>query len=123
MFPGYFEYNSNLVEEPYYHPTGGESIVKNQRPNVSGYVYDSNLTETFISQVKGFSPMDPIQVNWSVFRLVDRQQYPNYHGIRVYAQPKIRTTQIWELYEEGNIDAMGNPQFYSLDNLIKEITG
>ncbi len=122
IYPGYFEFNSNLVEEPYYHPTGGEAVVRNDRPNVSGYVYDSNLTEKFVTQIQDWSPMDPIKVNWSVFRLIDKEQYPNYKEIKVFAQPKIKTTQIWELYEEGNVDTEGNLQFYSFDNLLKEIT-
>jgi hypothetical protein len=85
-------------------------------------VYDSNLTEKFVTQIQDWSPMDPIKVNWSVFRLIDKEQYPNYKEIKVFAQPKIKTTQIWELYEEGNVDTEGNLQFYSFDNLLKEIT-
>jgi hypothetical protein len=123
LYPGYFEFNSNLIEEPFYHPTGGESLRRNQRPNVSGYMYDNNLTEQFTAQMKGFSPMDPIQVNWSVYRLVEKPTTLDTHVIKVFAQPKIRTTQIWELYEEGNLDIFGNMHFYSFGDLVKRLNG
>jgi hypothetical protein len=122
MFVGYFEYNSNLIEEPYYTPQGGTKEVQSQQPNVTGYTYDSNLTEQFVMQIKDYSPIDPIQVNWSVYRLTDKEQYPNYPEIKVLVQPKIKTTRQWLLYEEGNIDTEGNLQFYSFDKLLNEVT-
>jgi hypothetical protein len=120
IYPGFFEFNSNLIEEPYYTPKAGETIVRNEQPNVSGYVYDRNLTEKFNMSIKDWSPIDPIKVNWSVYRLVDRALFPKDKEIKIFVQPKIRTTQIWELYEEGYVDAQGNMRFYSLDELIKE---
>ncbi len=121
IYPGYFEWNSNLIEEPFYHPTGGKALVKNEPPNITGYVYDDNLTQQFEEQVKDFSPMDPIKVNWSVYRLINREQYPYDQDIKVFAQPKIKTTQQWELYEEGSLDAEGNLHFYSFDALVNEL--
>jgi hypothetical protein len=42
--------------------------------------------------------------------------------IKVFVQPKIKTTQQWELFQEGDLDSEGNMQFYSFDAIPKEKT-
>jgi hypothetical protein len=66
--------------------------------------------------------MDPIKVNWSVYKLIDKEKNPDYREIKVFAQPKIKTTQQWVLYQNGDLDAQGKLQFYSFDELLKEKT-
>jgi hypothetical protein len=122
MFVGYFQYNANLIEEPFYEPQGGEMLVRSEKGRVTGYVYDRNLTEKFVKYIKGWSPVDPIQVNWSVYKLIDKEQNPEYKEIKVFAQPKIKTTQQWLLFQEGDLDSEGNIQFYSFDAILKEKT-
>ena len=43
--------------------------------------------------------------------------------IKVFAQPKIKTTQQWVLNQEGDLDSEGNMHFYSFDDILKEKTG
>ena len=121
MFVGYFQYNSNLIEEPYYEAQTGETLVKSEW-RVTGYTYDANLTEKFVKYIKDWSPVDPIQVNWSVYKLIDKEKNPDQKEIKVFAQPKIKTTQQWVLNQEGDLDSEGNMQFYSFDAILKEKT-
>jgi hypothetical protein len=121
MFVGYFQYNSNLIEEPYYEAQTGETLVKSEW-RVTGYTYDANLTEKFVKYIKDWSPVDPIQVNWSVYKLIDKEKNPNDRDIKVFAQPKIKTTQQWVLYQEGDLNFFGNIHFYSFDAILKEKT-
>jgi hypothetical protein len=120
MFIGYFQYNANLVEEPYYEPTAGENLVMNEKPGVTGYMYDENLTEKFEQYIGEWSPIDPIQVNWSVYKLIDNVNNPYSHGIKVLAQPKIKTTQQWVFYGDGDLDLNGNLLFYSYEDILEE---
>jgi hypothetical protein len=48
MFVGYFQYNSNLIEEPYYSAGTGETLVKSEF-RVTDYIYDANLTKQFVN--------------------------------------------------------------------------
>lgn len=121
IFCGYFTHNANLIEEPYYEPQGGKSLVQSEW-GVTGYTYDANLTEKFVQYIGDYSPVDPIKVNWSVYKLIDKEKNPNQREIKVFAQPKIKTTQLWVPYQNGDLDAQGNLQFYSFDALLKEKT-
>jgi hypothetical protein len=89
---------------------------------VTGYTYDANLTEQFVKHIGDYSPIDPIKVNWSVYKLVDKENYPNYRDIKIFAQPKIKTTKQWVLNQEADLDSEGNLQFYSFDDILKEKT-
>jgi hypothetical protein len=124
MFVGYFQCNANLIEEPFYAmngPTGGETLVDIEW-RITDYTYDANLTKQFVKYIGDYSPIDPIKVNWSVYKVIDKEKYPNYPEIKVYAQPKIKTTQQKVLYQEGDLDSRGNVQFYSFDEILKEKT-
>jgi len=119
IFPGFFKFNSELIEDPYYAPTGGKNVVESEWM-VTNFTYDANLTEKFVKYIGDYSPVNQFQVNWSVYKLIDTEKNPNYKEIRVYAQPKIKTTQQWVLYTEGDLDSEGNMIFYSFDDILKE---
>jgi hypothetical protein len=121
MFVGYFQYNANLIEEPYYSAGTGETLVKSEF-RVTDYIYDANLTEKFENYIGEYSPIDPIKVNWSVYRLIDKEKNPNARDVQIFAQPKIITTQRWVLYQEGDINFFGNIHLYSFDEILKEKT-
>jgi len=87
---------------------------------VTGYTYDANLTETFVRSIGDWSPIDPIKVNWSVYKLIDKEHHPNARMIKVFAQPKIKSTQQWVLNQEADLDSEGNIQFYSFDVVLNE---
>jgi len=121
MFVGHFQYNSVLIEEPYYSPQGGRELIQTEW-RVTNYEYDENLTKQFIQSTGEYSPIEPVKVNWSVYRLIDRENNPTLREIVVFAQPKIKTTRQWVLYQNGDIDSEGNLIFYSYDALLKEKT-
>lgn len=119
MFVGHFEYNAALIEEPYYTPQAGESLVQSEW-RVTDYTYDENLTEQFSRQMGAYSPIDPVKVNWSVYTVTDPVAHPEYREIKIYAQPDIKTTKQWVLYANGDFDSEGNIQLYSYDSLLQE---
>jgi hypothetical protein len=121
IFAGYFQINREAIEEPFYEPSTNETLMQNEW-RVTGYIYDANLTEKFVQYIGDWSPIDPIEVNWSVYKLIDTEQSPNARTIKVFAQPKIKTTQQWVLNQEGDLDLAGNMQFYSFDEILKEKT-
>jgi hypothetical protein len=122
IFVGFFNFfNNNLIEEPFYHP-GDEREIDKGEWIIPGYIYDVNLTEAFEENIKNYSPIDPIPVNWSIYKLVDKEMNPDYKEIKVFVQPKIKTTQQWLLFSEGELDSEGNIVFYSFDDILKEKT-
>jgi hypothetical protein len=122
IFVGFFNFfNNNLIEEPFYHP-GDEREIDKGEWIIPGYIYDVNLTEAFEENIKNYSPIDPIQVNWSIYKLADKEMNPDYKEIKVFVQPKIKTTQQWLLFSEGELDYEGNIVFYSFDDILKEKT-
>jgi hypothetical protein len=123
MFVGYFQYNSEFIEEPFYEANTGETMLVQSEWRVTGYTYDANLTEQFVHYIGDWSPVDPIQVNWSVYKLIDKEHNPNSRMIKVFAQPKIKTTQQWVLFKEGDLDFEGNLEFYSFDDILNEKIG
>ena len=115
MFVGWFQYNADLIIEPY-----GERTLARSEWWVTGYTLDVNLTEQFVDLIGGYSPIDPIPMNWSVYRVEANTSNPNARQIKVFAQPAIKTTQQWVLYAEGDVDALDQMRFYSFDTVVNE---
>ena len=65
-----------------------------------------------------WSPVDPIGANWSVYRLVDKEKYPDYKDVKILAQPKDVPYAEWSEYAEGMLDSEGKIQFYSQQDII-----
>lgn len=116
IFVGHFQYNANLIEEPYYEPQAGETLVTSEW-RVTGYTYDENLTEQFKKTRGDYSPISPIPVNWSVYKRLEKN--PSAKDIKIFAQPDIKTTRQWVLVQEGDLDSEGNIQFYSYDKILE----
>ena len=119
MFVGYFQYNSNLIEEPYYEAGTGETLVRSEF-RISDYTFDANLTDQFEKYIGEYSPLDPIKVNWSVYRIIDKEKNPNLREVKIFAQPAIKTTNQWVFNREADLDAEGNLVFYSYEKLLEE---
>jgi hypothetical protein len=117
MFIGYFQYNSRYL----FQSTGGKSV-EDVEWKVTGYTFDANLTERFINYIGTYSPIAPIPVNWSVYRLVDTESFPIAREIKIFAQPRIKTTKQWVLYTEGDLDSQGDFLFYSFEELLRQKT-
>lgn len=121
MFCADFQYNGAYIEESTPNPPDPDTIkLIDSEWVVNGYTYDANLTEHFVKYIGDYSPIDPIKVNWSVYKVTDKENNQNYPAIKVYAQPKIKTTKQRILYQTGELDSQGNLQFYSFDALLEE---
>ena len=120
LFVPTFQYNSELIEEPYFEPPGFDKIVINETKfEVAGYVYEEELTEKFSAEIGTQSPVEPIKVEWMVYRLKEGVDYPSDNNLKVYARPITPSTD-WILAQEGFVDSDGSIQFYSLDDVIEE---
>jgi hypothetical protein len=121
LFVPSFQYNAELIEEVYFHPPGFDKIVFGEtETSVTGYVYDEDLTEQIIKDMKGWSPVDPIDAKWLVFKLEDKEKYPNFKEIKILVQPDVPYAG-WALYGEGELDKEGNIHFYSQEKIIEDI--
>lgn len=121
LFVAEFEYNDMRVEEPFSEPPGIDEVVYSETDIVTGYTYDANLTEKFVKNIEDFSPVDPIGVNWLVFKLADKEKNPNNREIKVLVIPKDVTTADWVQYAEGELDSNGDIQFYSQEEIVDEV--
>ena len=121
LFVASFQYNTELVEEIFFEPPGFDKIVYGETEvGVTGYVYDEELTENFVKSMNEWSPVDPIDANWLVFKLEDKDKYPNYKEIKILVQPDVPYAE-WALFGEGSLDSDGNIQSYSQDDIIEDI--
>jgi hypothetical protein len=122
LFVPSYQYNAELIEEIFFHPPGFDKIVWGEtETSVTGYVYDESLTEKITRDMKEWSPVDPIDARWLVFKLEEEDKYPNYKDIKVLVQPDVPYAG-WALYGEGELDKEGNIIFYSQEDIIDEIT-
>jgi hypothetical protein len=119
----YFQFNKELVPEPAnrdFHDSNifvwGENEV-----GVTGYEYDENLTQNFISLIGSYSPVDPIEVEWKVFRLIDKEDYPNLKEIKILVKTKYVPYSSWSEYAEGDLDSEDNFLFYSQQSIIDDV--
>ena len=87
---------------------------------ICGYVYDEELTDKFTKAMGDWSPVDPIKADWLVFKLEDKEKYPDYKEIKVLVQPAGVPLSEWAEYAEGELDSKGEIQFYSQQALIEE---
>jgi outer membrane protease len=115
MFIGYFQYNMENLPES----NGGLKVGRSDWW-VTSYTYDENLTRQFYEMMGQYSPIDPIKVNWSVYTVIKDQASAFDRDIKVFAQPRIKTTRQWVLYAEGDLDSHGKMHFYSFDDLLHE---
>jgi hypothetical protein len=121
IFVADFQYNGILVEEPYFEPPGFDKIVYGETGRgVTGYAYDEELTKEFTESMGDWSPVEPIKADWLVFKLEDKEKYPDYKEIKVLVTPAGVPLAEWAEYAEGELDSEGEIQFYSQQALIEE---
>ena len=110
------------VEEAYYLMYGDEwedvreklidkNISQIEKPPITGYEYDRNLTEQFSTRMGDFSPNTRFDVEWEVHRLVDEKLLPNYRDVKIFVSPKDvvgKYASYWSLYKEADLDENGN---------------
>jgi len=90
--------------------------------NETGYIYDENLTRDIIDSMGGYSPVDPITVEWAALKLVEEDKYPQLKEVKILVKPN-SPRGVWILFSEGKLDSNGKIQFYSQEEIIKNIVG
>jgi len=112
---------SLVLEEAYYQVWGEEwedkieqLISKNisliEKPPITGYVYDENLTNELIQIMGDYSPNTRWDVEWEVHRLVEKDTYPHFRDIKILVSPKdiqSKYHMFWSLYLETDLDEKG----------------
>jgi hypothetical protein len=124
IFVPSFQYNGELVEEIFFEPPGLDKIVSGETEfGVKNYAYDEELTNQFVDRVGSWSPVDPIEANWLVFKYENEGEgdHQSSRNVKIYTQPRDVPYAGYILYGEGTLDSDKQIQFYSQDALIKEI--
>ncbi len=120
LFVPSFQYNNELIEEPFFEPPGYDKIVSQENKfGVTHYRHDENLTAQFTQRMEGKSPVAPIDISWSVFRLQNESSYPSNRTIKIYAKPIVEYSN-WVAYAEGYVDSEGTIQFFSMQDAVAE---
>ena len=120
FFVANFQYNEVLVEEIYYAPPGHDKIVYGEtETTVTGYAMDEELTKEFTKSMGDWSPVDPIEGNWLVFKLKDTEENPDLKDVKILVQPDVPLSG-WAEYAEGDLDEDGEIQFYSQRLIVEE---
>lgn len=110
------------IEEAYYLVWGEEWESKREyliekdielieKPPITGYVYDENLTKEYTQQMGAWSPNTRWDVEWEVHRLVEKEKYPHFRDIKILVSPKDIKSKyhtFWSLFEEGDLDGEGH---------------
>jgi hypothetical protein len=121
LFVASFQYPAELIEEIYFEPPGLDKVVYGETETaVTGYVYDEALTEKIKKIMGDWSPVEPIKAKWIVFKLEDKDKYPDYKEIKIMVTPDVPYTG-WAEYAEGELDSEGNIQVYSQQKIINEL--
>jgi hypothetical protein len=123
LFVASYQYNDVVIEEPFFSPpVDPEKIVWGEtETGVTDYVYDENLTMQFEEYVNNWSPVEPIKVNWMVFKVEDKEKNPTYKDVKILVQPYDVPFAKWAEYAEGDLDPDNNIKFYSQQEIIDEV--
>jgi len=121
IFVAGFQYNDNLIEEPFFEPPGHDKYVfDGLDPDDTGYIIDENLTQDVVKIMGQYSPVDPITVEWTVLRLVEADKYPQFKEIKILVKPNSPEGQ-WVQYCEGELDSEVKILFYSQEEIINSV--
>lgn len=121
IFVASFQYPAELIEEIYFEPPGFDKVIYGEtETHVTGYVFDEDLTERLIRYMGEWSPVEPIKAKWIVFKLEDKDKFPDYKDIKIMVQPDVPYAG-WAEYAEGELDSEGNIKIYSQQEIINEL--
>ena len=116
-----FQTPAEVVEEIDFHGPGFDKVVYAESElGVTGYVYDENLTEEWVTKNSVESPVSPIQSSFKVFKLEEEDKYSDCKDVKIYAQPNVMYAG-WNLIWEGDFNSEGDIEFYSAESIIDEI--
>ena len=110
----FFQIENNVICEPGILPPATDKIVdENLSVVLDGWEYSEELTQQYVDNISGWSPVNPIKCNWSVFVRTEECSFPSDRNLRVYAWPIVPISG-WSLIKEGYIDTEGNIQLNQL---------
>jgi hypothetical protein len=112
-----FQTEARVVPDSTYESPGKDMIINETIDfEYVGWQYDENLTIKYRKQVSDWTPIDPIQVDWGVYRKIKSDGNINFNEIRIYARALVEPTYSeWILISEGFIDS--DNDFYFYDNM------
>jgi len=97
----FFQIENNVICEPGILPPATDKIVdENLSVVLDGWEYSEELTQQYVDNISGWSPIDPIKCNWSVFLQKGDNSFPSDRNLRVYAWPIVPISG-WSLIKEG----------------------
>jgi hypothetical protein len=113
-----FQYNNKYVEEA--NLAEIPTIVESEERFPEGYLFDENLTEEYKNNISNFSPVDPIPVDWVVYTKMDSYENSHARDVKVFVKPMVSASK-WVQAYEGNLDFDNKMNFYSKDDLFKQV--
>lgn len=118
-----FQMEARVIEEVHFDLPCVDKIVDEElKYEFKDWDYAGELTEKFIVSTGGWSPVNPIKVDWFVFEKSEEGDKENVRDIRVYAMPKVYPTIAGlTLSYEGKLNSDGEIEFYLAQELINEI--
>lgn len=108
-----FQTEASVIEEPFFGPPGIEGIVEETiEYGLDGWNYSEEITNQFIQNNAGPSPVSPIETHWRAHVKIDDDDYLSNRSLRIYAKPHVEPTYSeWILVKEGYVDEEGNIQW------------
>jgi len=104
----FFQIECNIICEPGIMPPATDKVVdENLTIVLDGWEYSKNLTEKYEKQISNWSPISPINCNWSAYTKTGEDSYPSDRNIRIYARPMVPISE-WSLVTEGYLENNGD---------------
>ncbi len=110
----FFKIESNVVEDPFFELPGTDRMVDlNVKPASeyeSGWNYDENLTNEYLSFWKTHSFVENVRCDYRVYVSTDASElnHENQKNVRIYAKPIVEPTYaIWSLIAEATLHPDG----------------
>jgi len=113
-----FQYNNKYVEEA--NLAEIPPTIESEERFPEGYQFNENLTDRFVTNNSGFSPVDPIPVEWVVYTKMDSYKNNHARDIKVFVKPMVPAGK-WVQAYEGDLDEENQMHFYSNLDLYKQV--
>ena len=114
-----FQYNNKYVEEA--NLAEIPEVIESEERFPEGYIFDENLTNDFKNNNSGFSPVDPIPVDWLVYKKMDSYQNDLARDIKVFVKPIVPAGK-WVQAYEGNLTLNATIEIYSTEDIYKQVS-
>jgi hypothetical protein len=97
----FFQIENNIICEPGILPPATDKVVdENLSITLKGWEYNKAVTQKYSEDISGWSPVDPIKCNWSVYIKTEDNSFPSDRNLRIYCWPMVPISG-WSLIKEG----------------------